>query len=413
MRLKTCLSSCAVVLSIACELEEATPRALHEPSAGMLAEAVVRVARADEGSLVMAVPAAAALERLSRALVEEPGLGLDPLAYQRFVAPSPYRLDGAWRPVKARSVVLRGEDPVLGDRFVVDLLAVEGPGGTRHVLHPMAGVATPTPSPVDPDVLVIERELALFVVDVVSGQVRALGDAGARGAALAAAAEVPLVDEGPPLVWATAPQWSPDGGQIAFLTTRGGEPTVPELWVHGLDRGDERRISAPGVQIRLLGWHGDDAVLVEDLDDPARPRLAAIGVDGGGLRPLADGAVIGRSPGGDAVALAFGPPERLRVDLFDLSSGTAEKIAELDDGEVLRSWQADFSDDGSRVVLDLSDAAGRQALLVAERGGEASRLPLPGRGQLAAPPTWLGERLLVSLEDLASGTATTHLVTPL
>ncbi|HEY0133620.1 MAG TPA: hypothetical protein VGB85_06055 [Nannocystis sp.] len=403
---------CLVLLLTACELEAPAPRALSTPPADLLARPLVRVARADGGpALVLAAPAPAALDRFARALADDPQLGLDPLAYQAFVTPELHWQDGDWRPADARSQVLRGEDPVLGDSFLVDLITVDAPGGPRHVLHPLAAIATPTPSPVDPALLVIERELALFLVDVAAGQVQHLGDPATRRAALAAAAEVPLVDEGPAVVWATAPQWSPDGAQIAFLSTRGGEPTTPELWVHNLDHGDERRVAAPGVQVRLLGWHGDDTLLVEDHDDPARPRLAAIDLDDGALRPLADGAVIGRSPDGDTLALAEGPPGRLRVDLLDLSSGTSTTSVALRPGELLRSWQADFSDDGAQLVLDTTDADGRQSLLVVDHEGAATRVPLPGRGQLAAAPTWLGERLLVPLEDLATGTTTTHLVT--
>ena len=403
---------CLVLLLTACELEATTPRALATPPADLLARPLVRVARADGGpALVLAAPAPAALDRLSRALAEDPQLGLDPLAYRPFVAPELHWHDGDWRPADGRALVLRGEDPALGDSFLVALTTVDGPAGPRHVLHPLAALATPAPSPVDPGLLVIERELGLFLVDVAAGQVQHLGDASARRAALAAAAEVPLVDEGPPLVWATAPQWSPDGAQIAFLTTRGGDPTTPELWVHALDRGDERRISAPGAQVRLLGWYGDDVLLVEDHDDPARVRVAAIDLDREGLRPLADGAVIARSPDGDALALAAGPPERVRVDILDLSSGTATTVAALRPGELLRSWQADFSDDGARLVLDLAGVDGRQSLLVVDGEGAATRVALPGPGQLVAAPVWLGERLLVPLEDLASGTATSHLVT--
>lgn len=413
VRSEPSMLGCLILLMTACELEAATPQALAAAPAEPLARSLVRVARAEDGpGLVIAAPSPAALERFAQALVDDPQLGLDPLAYQAFVTPELYALaDGGWRPVVGRPAPVRGEDAVVGGRFVVDLIAVDGPGGPRHVLHPLAAVAAPTPSPVDPELLLLERELALFVVDVAAGEVHPLGDPAARRAALAAAVEVPLVDEGPPLVWATAPQWSPDGAQIAFLSTRGGDPTTPELWVHTLERGEERRVATPGVQVRLLGWYGDDALLVEDHDDPARPRVAAIDLDSGGLRPLADGAVIARSPDGEALALAVGPPEQLRVELLDLSSGPAATVATLRPGEMLRSWQADFSDDGNKLVLDLADAEGGQSLLIVDRDGAANRLPLPGPGQLAAPPTWLGERLLVPLTDLATGAATSHLVT--
>jgi hypothetical protein len=404
---------CLVLLMTACELATPTPRALSAPPDDLLARPLVRVARADgEPALVLAAPSPAALDRFARALADEPDLGLDPLAYRPFVTPELHWLDDdGWRAAAGEPTVVRGEDPVLGDSFVIDLISVEGPAGSRHIVHPLAAVAVPTPSPVDPELLLLERELALFVVDVAAGEVRHLGDPAVRRAALAAAAEVPLVDEGPPMVWAVAPQWSPDGAQIAFLTTRSGDPTTPELWVHALDRGEERRISAPGAQVQLLGWHGDDVVLVADHDDPERPRIAAIDVDRGSLRPLADGMLLARSPDGEILALADGPPDRVRVDFFDLSSGTATTAVALGPGELLRSWQADFSDDGARLVLDLAGADGRQSLLVVDRDGAASRIPLPGPGQLAAAPAWVGARLLVPIEQLAAGTASTHLVT--
>lgn len=409
MRSEPSMLGCLVLLLTACEPGEATPRAaLSAPPSDPLAQPLTRAARADGGpALVITGASPAALERFSRALADEPALGLDPLAYRPFVAPELHWFDGALRPAAGRPVVVRGEDPVLKDSFLIDLIAVDAADGPRYVLHPLAGAATPTPSPVDPEMLLIERELALFAVDVAAGRVQHLGDPEARRAALAVATDVPLVDEGPAVVWARAPQWSPDGAQIAFLTTR-GDPTVPELWVHTLERGEERRISAPGVQVRLLGWHGDDALVVEELDDPTRPRLAVIDVDRGGLRPLADGAVIGRV--GDAVVLASGPPERVHVQFYDLSAGTGAEVTALRPGELLRSWQADLSDDGSRLVLDLIDAEGRESLLVADHDGESVRVPLPGPGQLAGPPVWLGERLLVPLADLAAGTTTTHLI---
>jgi hypothetical protein len=393
-------------LLLACDAEPPAPRAAQVGD-DFLAAPVVRVARGDGGpALVVATPAPAALDEFARALAADPARSGDPLAYH---ALPPLRArwlddDGGWRPAELRGLTLRGEDPVLGDSFVVDLLAADG----RVFAHPLAGVAAPTPSPADPHLLLLEREFALYLVDAAAEVVTPLGDARARAAALASVAEVSLVDEGPSMVWATAPQWSPDGTQVAFLSTRGGEPTLPDLWVHALDGGDERRVASPGAPVRLLGWHGDD-LLVEDHGDRARPRVARVDLDRGHLHALADGVAIGR--GGDLVAVASGPPGQLRVDLLDLASGAVRTLVALRPGELLRAWRAELSDDGARVALDLTDDRGAQTLLLAGADGRLERRPLPGPGQLAGDLAWVGERLLVPLEDLSARTATTHLVT--
>lgn len=130
-----------------------------------------------------------------------------------------------------------------------------------------------------------------------------------------------------------APAASPDGGELAYLTTRsgeqcdGGEPLV--LMLRDLSDGSERRVP------------------IDLVDD----------VDFGPNRPIPTEDPLAWSPEGSEIALnmLFGDQEGWGVVVVDVASGAARRVYEW--GEGVGGPAVAFADEGS-VLTDVSSSGG-------------------------------------------------------
>src|SRR5262249_12336931 len=107
------------------------------------------------------------------------------------------------------------------------------------------------------------------------------------------------------------PEWSPDGTQIAFDSTRGAR--FSRLWVMNADGKSARAISPPNLQVGWPTWAPDGRHIAAftNIDDPDAPSwLVVLRPDGSDLRRLTGppkGAVDvfpSWSPAGDRIAFA-------------------------------------------------------------------------------------------------------------
>jgi dipeptidyl aminopeptidase/acylaminoacyl peptidase len=180
--------------------------------------------------------------------------------------------------------------------------------------------------------------------------------------------------------------FSPRGRRVAFA--RGGS-----LWVMNADTGDQRTVTAPGVDAVQPSWSPDGAQLAFTRREKGRRRIQVVVADGTGLRDLTSGgrgqfdpawsvtnsvAFVMRTARGTAIATvpaAGGPPARL----------TSTRV---------RDSAPAWSPDGSSIAFV---RAGQGVWVMAADGSGRRRVAnLRGVGERA--PAWApdGERILFS-----------------
>jgi Tol biopolymer transport system component len=100
------------------------------------------------------------------------------------------------------------------------------------------------------------------------------------------------------------PSWSPDGSQIAFRSTRDGQD---EIYIMSADGSCQRDLTNSPADDRSPAWSPDGARIAFDhFFDDGYQDIAAINVDGSGLRRLTDaqGEYPAWSPDGSEIAFA-------------------------------------------------------------------------------------------------------------
>lgn len=343
------------------------------------------------------------------------------------VSPGVYyvKSTGAVEDATAVPQVVAFEDPVTGEAMELELFAVEVNGKTRYMVAP--GALPLLTSPVDSNLALLERNSALFLFDARSMKVTFLGDPEERRARLAAAAELQASaaagasnDSGSnALNWAVGPQWSQNGLYIAFLTNRDtlGEHFGNSIWVHDLSTGHERVIlhGQAGEHSVVRGWTSRHELVNEEfrsgLGGSQQISVAAVGLNGSRGR-LASGRFVAQSA--DARTLIWlrqrGPHAHLVA--LDLGNNRQQVIWEETPNSMrLRSIKVEFSSDGRRVVTDLENSRNVQSLLVYDlKTGKRRILPVRAGWQIALPPAWIGQRILLPLER--KGSAQTLVANP-
>lgn len=163
---------------------------------------------------------------------------------------------------------------------------------------------------------------------------------------------------------ANDPQWSPDGKQMAFVTTptpKADDGTLSDIWIVDVASGQTRKLTGNDGPDGSPRWSPDGnriAYLSRDLKNAevGQLRMTVVGIDGGTPRSLAAG--FEYQPGAprwstDGSTIYFNAPVRTTSQLFSVpsSGGEAKQLSKT--AGVM--GQASFSRDGSVVAFTSSN----------------------------------------------------------
>lgn len=182
------------------------------------------------------------------------------------------------------------------------------------------------------------------------------------------------------------PSVSPDGTQVAFVSSREGDP---EIYVMKADGTDVRRVTAFHKEDMAPRWSPDGKWLSFVSDREGRVRVYVVKPDGTGLRAVSGSAVKGEerepawSPDGQKLAfVARAEGEKARIWVANVAGG--EPVA-LTDGKSVDDQPA-WSPDGKYLVFP-SDRTGDVELFLmrADGSGQTRLTKSPGADWL---PRW-------------------------
>jgi dipeptidyl aminopeptidase/acylaminoacyl peptidase len=183
----------------------------------------------------------------------------------------------------------------------------------------------------------------------------------------------------------TAPQFSPDGRTLAFLSRRGGSP-LPQIYLIPLEGGEARPLTKSPTGVNAFKWSPDGKrIAYIALEEKSKEQLEA---ESAGR----DWIVAGRN---------YRHP---RLHVIDVSSGESRMVS----GAVNSVQDFDWSPDGAAFVLKVTDAPTvdddfmKARLAVIPSGGGAARPVAKTEGKLTHPRwspdgrwiAWLGATAL-------------------
>ena len=208
------------------------------------------------------------------------------------------------------------------------------------------------------------------------------------------------------------PDWSPDGGQLAFVSVSGGPPSSgrPSSGIFLSALGGQRRFLTDGVD---PNWSPDGGrVLFSNQGD-----LWEIGTDGGGLRNLTSTPDLEEdwpvwSPDGSRIVFAAGQGPALR-QLYSMNADGTNRVqltTPATYGDYTQDIAPDWSPDGSRIVYErrvaYRDHPPFWALLTinANGGGEAM-LSLYNHLEYPSHPSWSPSGKRIAFSSLSQRTS--------
>jgi hypothetical protein len=136
--------------------------------------------------------------------------------------------------------------------------------------------------------------------------------------------------------------WSPDGGRVAYIWSKGGDRNAPAVGIVDLSSGASRELTSGWAYIRHIAWSPDDSQLLIIARREAPPPYSY----GPSLNPLVN-------------------PQRASLYLVDIDDGEAHEIAE---GHYVA---AAFSPDGTRIAA--IDYPGSRDVVVMNADGSGLR----------------------------------------
>ena len=139
----------------------------------------------------------------------------------------------------------------------------------------------------------------------VTGSTRHLVDSESTAALAVSGGRLALARRvGAGLLWNEYPSWSPDGGTIAFASTRGAAGGVlkAELYALNADGTGLRRVTTSGGSVSTYSWSPDGRSLAYQRVRAGQSEIFAVSSDGTSSRRLATGYWPRWSPDGQSVA---------------------------------------------------------------------------------------------------------------
>lgn len=392
----------------------------------VLANAPVAVVEEGQEVVLLTQPTQQQLNQLNNLLAQNPELTNDRHAFRKVFDAKATGVDKAQKKsAKALNrLEVKFQDAGTGEAYALDLLSYSGEKGKNVIAEP--GSATPTlaKNPKDASQLLFEKNYGLYILDTKTNKVKALGDHGARMKAHEKKALLGGTDHGDhqdqrSLYWSTLPVWSQDGSQIAFISNRDhvntDKPGILTLWVHDVATGTETQVSGDDLAAaRPFGWTADGSVLYTEYqwtNNKSHATITALNPTTKQKNSLATGEFVAISDDQHTILYTTGEADNVKLFALNVASGESKLVYKAANGEVLRSYKADFSADGTKIVTDVQSQTGAQSLFVYNlQTGADQRLTLAQGKQLSGDVVFAGEQLVVPVENLKDLTSETLLM---
>jgi len=390
----------------------------------VLADAPVTVVEEGQEVVMLTQPTQKQLNQLGAMLEKNPDLSNNRHAFRQVFEAKATGLDKAQK--KAAKALTKQEvkfqDAGTGEEFALDLLTYTGEKGKNVIAEP--GSATPklSKNPKDSSQILFEKNYGLYILDTKTNKVKALGDHQARMNAYGK--KLGATDHGDhqdtrTLYWSTLPVWSQDGAQVAFISNRDhintDKPGIMTLWVHNVATGQEVKVSGDDLAAaRPFGWSNDGSILYNEYqwtNNKSDATIVALNPSTKQKKALAKGEFVAISDDAQTILYTQGEADNVKLFALSVATGESKLIFKAANGEVLRSYKADFSADGTRIVTDVQSPTGAQSLFVYNlQTGADNRLTLAQGKQLSGDVAFAGEQLVVPVENLKDQTSETLLM---
>jgi len=376
------------------------------------------LAMVEEGTEVVMVthPTQKQLNELNELLEDKPELTSDPHAYRHVFDAKATALDSEQQQTDKALTrhEVKFQDAGTGEEYMLDLLSFQGEKGPVVFAEPGSPAPRMLKNPKDASLLLFEKNFGLYLLDAKTMQVKPIGDHKARmklfdkTMMMIAGGKSESPDDRT-LYWAEEPVWSRDGTKIAFISNRDmvetDRPATMTLWVHDLATGVETQVSGSDLQgTRPFAWTADGSILYHEyiwLNKQPHSTIAMLNPATKKKQPLAPGESLAVSDDGQTIFYAQGEGDAMKLFTLQVATGESKLVRTFEKGDVLHTYTADFSADGTRVVTMIHSMGGVQWLFVYNlQTGTTSRVELPQGKQLAHDVVFAGDQLLVSLNRL-------------
>ncbi len=349
-------------------------------------------------------------------------------------------LSGKKRRINATRKQIEYTDSVTGEVNRLHLLGFNWAGIQRWVPDPQHPSPLFWRNPQDPTVLLFQPQLNLGGLYFLDTNILAIKTIDNHKALREAIAKTRALPPAPPppnckeseceagvriLYWASDPNWSPDGRQIAFTSNREtlGSGSDMSVWVLEVPTGKVTKVlGSTGDKYRIFGWTAAGRILAWEYSQ-SPTALVAISPTGGNKEVLLQGEFLeflalsddyktllyASRPSGENSTSSFA-----KLYAFSVDSGESQLLFEETPIERLSGIRPDFSEQSDRVVALLSDVEGGHTLWVYDLPQQISkRVSVPAGKRLFATERkleWAGDRLVVPLEDVQTQTFSTLLM---
>jgi Tol biopolymer transport system component len=199
------------------------------------------------------------------------------------------------------------------------------------------------------------------------------------------------------------PQWSPDGGKIAFSSRRDGNQ---EIYVMSADGSGQTNLTNHPADDSHAAWSPDGTKIAFSSRRNGNQEIYVMGADGSGRTNLtnhpADDSHPAWSPDGTKIAFTRRPDHR-NADLYVMDADGSQQT-NLSNSQGGEAGEAAWSPDGSRIAFVMDTFAGGISVINADGSGYGR---LTVRGWV---PAWSPDGRHIAFASFLSGAWDIHLV---